>query len=89
TLCEAGEDCLLRTYDALPGGYTLRSGNTYACWVAYTATGLSKGSGSTCNGGFANDTFRLCNGTDKATSRAITVNAVGRVRVSTGTESCP
>ncbi|MEY3758747.1 MAG: hypothetical protein RIR39_238, partial [Pseudomonadota bacterium] len=24
TLCEAGEDCLLRTYDPLPDGYTLR-----------------------------------------------------------------
>jgi len=89
TLCEAGEDCLLRTYDALPDGYTLISGNTYTCWVAYKANGLSKGSGSACNGGLASDTFRLCNGTDNTTSRAITINAVGRVRVSIGTVSCP
>jgi type IV fimbrial biogenesis protein FimT len=89
TICEATEDCLLRIYDVLPDGYTLRSGSTYACWIAYTPTGLSKGSGSACKGGLANDTFRLCNGTDKTVSRAITVNSVGRVRVSTGTTSCP
>jgi type IV fimbrial biogenesis protein FimT len=90
-LCEVTEDCLLRTYDVLPDSYTLRSGSSYACWVVYTVNGLSKGSGPSpaCNGGFASDTFRLCNGTDKTTSRAITINAVGRIRVSTGTVSCP
>lgn len=90
-LCETGEDCLLRTYDALPSGYTLRSGGNYVCWVAYTANGLSRGSGPgpACNGGFPNDSFRLCNGMDNATMRRITINPVGRVRVSTGTDTCP
>jgi type IV fimbrial biogenesis protein FimT len=82
TLCETGEDCLLRTYDALPGGYTLRTGSShYKDYAAYLPSGLGVTGG---------DTFRLCNGTDTATSRAITVSTIGRARVSTGTaESCP
>ena len=77
-LCETGEDCLLRSYDALPSGYTLRTGSRN--YVTYLANGLSNGIG---------DTFRLCNGTDNVTSRAIIINAIGRTRVSTGTASCP
>ncbi|MDP3330641.1 MAG: GspH/FimT family pseudopilin [Methylococcaceae bacterium] len=84
------EDCLLRTYASLPSDYTLRSSVNYACWVAYAPTGLSKGSGTACSGGgLENDTFRLCKGSDNATSRAIIINKVGRVKVSTGTTSCP
>ena len=73
-------DILLRTYDALPSGYTLRTGATYQDYAGYAPSGLGTGLG---------DTFTLCNGTDTATSRAIIVNAIGRARVSTGTDSCP
>lgn len=79
-LCETGEDCLLRTYDALPSGYTLRTGGNYQDYAGYSPSGLSTGLG---------DTFTLCNGTDNTTSRDIIVNAIGRARVSTGTGSCP
>lgn len=76
-----GTDTLLRSYDALPNGYTLRTGNSrYKDYAAYLPSGL---------GVSGNDTFRLCNGTDKATSRAIIINFIGRARVSTGTASCP
>lgn len=82
TLCEAGEDCLLRTYDALSSGYTLRTGaSTYENYAAYSPSGLSSVA--------VNDTFRLCKGSDIATSRAIAVNTLGRSRVSIGTVSCP
>jgi len=84
-LCESGEDCLLRTYPPLPTGYTLRSGGNYATWVAYLPSGRSRGSS-----GLANDTFRLCDpDADTAKSRAISINASGRPRTTTGTASCP
>ncbi|MDF1688501.1 MAG: GspH/FimT family pseudopilin [Cycloclasticus sp.] len=88
-LCETGEDCLLRTYDSLPDGYTLRTGANYDDWVAYLPSGLSRSSSGT-----ANDTFRVCaNYTDNAEAmakgRAITVNTSGRPRTSIGTASCP
>ena len=83
TLCETGEDCLLRTYDALPTGYTLRTstGTTYQNYAAYLPSGLSNVAVS--------DTFRLCNGAGNTTPRSITINSMGRARVSTGTTSCP
>ncbi|MGZ5014211.1 MAG: GspH/FimT family pseudopilin, partial [Methylobacter sp.] len=81
TLCETGEDCLLRTYDALPSGYTLRTGSShYKDYGAYLSSGLSVAGG---------DAFRLCNATDTTTSRTITISTIGRTRVSTGTTSCP
>lgn len=82
-LCETGEDCLLRTYPALPSSYTLRTstGTTYQDYAAFLPSGLSSR--------VIGDTFRLCNGSDTATSRAITINAIGRVRVLTSAASCP
>ena len=72
-------DTLLRTYSALPSGYTLRT-------VSHTFTGyFPSGLGSRA----ADVVFNLCNGTDTATSRTITINVVGRAQVSTGTVSCP
>jgi type IV fimbrial biogenesis protein FimT len=80
-LCEPSEDCLLRTYDALPSGYTLRTGSShYKDYAAYLSSGL---------GVSGNDAFRLCNGTDITASRSITMSFIGRARVSTGTPSCP
>lgn len=83
TPCATGQDCLLRTYPALPSGYTLTTGgSTYQNYAAYLPSGLSNVP--------AGDTFRLCNGTDITTSRSIVINAMGRARVSTGTASpCP
>lgn len=84
-LCETGEDCLLRTYGALPNGYTLRTGANYDDWVAYLPSGLSRSSSGT-----ANDTFRVCaNNADISKSRAVAVSVSGRPRTSTGTASCP
>ena len=85
TLCEPTEDCQLRVYGALPNNYTLRTGATYATWVAYLPNGLSRGSG-----GLANDTFRLCADDANITnSRNIAVSITGRPRASEGTTSCP
>ncbi len=91
SLCETGEDCLLRTYEPLPEGYTLRSGGNYACWVAYLPDGLSRGSGSTCAGGnLPTNTFRLCDSYASTTrARSIVTNNVGRVKIDMGTASCP
>jgi type IV fimbrial biogenesis protein FimT len=84
------EDCLLRTYDALPSSYTLRTGNNLTCWLAYTSTGLGKGSGSDCTGGLSNDTFTLCFGSGVTVPRrTITINATGRPRVDAAPGACP
>ncbi|GAB4256784.1 MAG: type IVa pilus pseudopilin TppE [Methylomicrobium sp.] len=89
-LCEADEDCLLRVFDALPLGYTLRTGANYSCWLAFVTNGEVKGSGTSCNGGLGNDTFRLCDDSQTQTnSRSIAIMVTGRARVSTGTASCP
>lgn len=78
-------DELLKTYETLPEGYTLRTGGTYASWVAYVATGNSRGSS-----GFANDRFMLCDGSrDTRQSRPTIINKVGRVRTEKGTATCP
>jgi type IV fimbrial biogenesis protein FimT len=76
-------DELLKTYDALPEGYTLRTGGNYASWVAYAATGVSRGAT-----GFANDTFSLCDSSrDTNKSRAIIIK-MGRARTETGAAKC-
>lgn len=77
------EDCLLKIYPALKTGYTLRTGGTtYQNYFAFASTGVSIVA--------AGDTFRLCDvSADNTNSRSITVNAIGRARVSTGTTGCP
>ena len=90
SLCEAGEDCLLKTYGALPQGYTLRTSTNFSCWIAYLPDGTSKGSGSACTGGLGSDTFRLCDNAQTITrSKSITILATGRSRVSSSADSCP
>jgi type IV fimbrial biogenesis protein FimT len=81
---EATEE-LLQAHQALPNGYTLRTGSNYGNWVAYLASGNIR-SGS----GFINDTFRLCDSSrDIKRSRAIIVK-MGRVRTETGkVKECP
>ncbi|MDX8126290.1 GspH/FimT family pseudopilin [Methylomonas sp. OY6] len=83
TLCEATEDCLLKTYSALPGNLTLRTGNSsYKDYAAYLPNGLSKAG--------VGDTFTLCS--DSGTSmpqRTIVINPIGRPRTSAATGTCP
>ena len=90
TLCSTSaigaptEDCLLRIYPSLANGYTLTTGNSsYKKAAAYKSTGISYV--------VVGDTFRLCNGTDMSTSRAIVIDGVGRPHISLpGTAaSCP
>ena len=81
TLCEAGEDCLLRTYDALPSGYTLRTGGSaYKDYAAYLSSGLSKTS--------FGDTFTLCRSSGTA-QRTITISSTGRAKVAVANGTCP
>lgn len=77
--CEAGEECLIRAFDPLPQGFTLRVGSTFARWVSYDSMGKSQGSG-----GLGNDTFKLCQGEDLQNARSIVLNRVGRASVRTG-----
>ncbi|MEQ1544214.1 GspH/FimT family protein [Methyloglobulus sp.] len=77
-------DELLKTYEALPEGYTLRTGGNYASWVAFLAMGNSRGAT-----GLANDRFSLCDSSrKKAQSRVIIISKVGRVRTETGKAEC-
>ncbi len=75
----AANDTLLRTFNALPGGYTLTG---FANSVSFSASGISNGSGN----------FRLCdnrdgNDTPEAnTSRVVVINALGRVSIGTDTD---
>lgn len=82
-LCEADEDCLLRTFEALSGGNTLRTGiSAYQDYAAYLPSGLSKEA--------VTDTFTLCSDSGAAQpQRTITVNATGRPKVAEATGTCP
>ena len=83
TLCEATEDCLLRTYSALPASYTLRGNNNFTNFIRYEGDGTSNNMGS----------FVICDNTDgnntpeANTSRFIIVNRVGRVRMGSDTNN--
>jgi type IV fimbrial biogenesis protein FimT len=79
-------DTLLKTYPALTNSYTLRTGGNYADWISFLPSGLIDGSGVGNN-----DSFRVCaTAGDTVNSRRITVNTVGRARVTTGdVASCP
>lgn len=81
--CLDGQDCLLRTYDAVSAGYTLvTNGGGYATSAVFLPSGLS----STNSG----STFTLCDSSgDDSLSRQIIINAIGRARVSVGTGTCP
>jgi type IV fimbrial biogenesis protein FimT len=87
TLCEAADGCtLLRTYDALPSGFTLRTvdnpATTYQTYAAFLPSGLSK---STDIG-----TFTLCSGSgNPMPQRTIVMNATGRPRVNVASGNCP
>lgn len=77
------EDCLIKTFPALPTGYTIRTGgSTYKDYAAYMPSGLSKI--------IIGDTFRVCDSTVNNTkSKSITISAAGRARASSGTTACP
>lgn len=74
TLCEATEDCLLKTYGALPAPYTLRGSDpNFVNYIRYQPDGTSNTFGS----------FAVCaESQPKAyTSRLIIVRYLGRVRI--------
>ena len=74
TLCEAGEDCMLRVYPALSGAFTLRGNNNFVNFIGYTPIGISNTIGS----------FVICDNSDGDNqpnanmSKLITVNFLGR-----------
>jgi type IV fimbrial biogenesis protein FimT len=76
TLCETGEDCLLRTYNGLASPYTLR-GNNFVNFVRYQPDGTSNTNGS----------FAVCDNSDgnnlpeRYTSKLIIISQVGRIRM--------
>ena len=77
-------DELLITYDALPEGYTLRTGGNFASWVAYSASGGTYGAS-----GFANDTFSLCDSSRKKKQSRSIIIKMGRARSQIGAKACP
>ncbi len=83
---DASNDTLLKTYQALDSNYTLRVGGNIKNWLAYKPNGLYKTST-----GRTSDSFRLCTmDADTNYSRKITLNSVGRTKVSKNdVSSCP
>ena len=74
---DAGEE-LLRVYEGLSGGNTLRVGANFQDYLSYLPDGLSRSSG----GGFGADTFSLCDYQgDPTDGRYIAINITGRVQV--------
>lgn len=77
-LCERGEDCLLRRFQGLSTGYTLRGNGNYDNQVRFTAEGAVTQAGS----------FALCENLDgsgnvKFRSKVIIISLAGRVRLGT------
>jgi len=76
TLCETGEDCILKEHEQLQTGFTLRGNNNFTTYISYGANGTSNmGSFAICDNNDGNDTA------EANTSRLIIVNAVGRIRM--------
>ncbi|MCK4493005.1 MAG: GspH/FimT family pseudopilin [Methylococcales bacterium] len=70
-------DLLLKEYPALESSYTLRTGGNIKNWLVYKPTGLYQTST-----GRLNDSFSLCTvNKDTKNSRKITLNSIGRTRV--------
>jgi type IV fimbrial biogenesis protein FimT len=85
TLCEAGEDCLLRTYETLPNGFTLATGaGSCQDYVSYSSQGYRDPTNN------ANCTFTLCKDSGAAVPRrTITINTIGRPTVDAANGTCP
>ncbi len=92
TLCESGEDCLLREFPALPANFTLRGGNNLADFIRFTPNGLSNYLPDGLSN-IGNDYFMLCDNSDgdgvaeANSARAIAVNSVGRPRLAQDTNN--
>lgn len=87
-----GTDVLLKTYEPLTTGYTIRTGSNYTCWLSYTAQGVSLGSGTACTGGagLGSDIFRICDtSANTAIALAIAISPTGRTSTTKGTTACP
>jgi len=91
---QVGDGELVRLFDSLSEGYSLRP-NVTAVWLAYYPNGsVRRGGGSS---GLPLMTFRLCAsdaaaGNLKERSREIVINATGRMRLQFGREGvtkCP
>jgi type IV fimbrial biogenesis protein FimT len=73
TLCETGEDCVLRTYSELASPYTLRGNNNFVNFIRYQPDGASNTFGS----------FAICSKAtpEKYTSKLIIIKPLGRIRI--------
>lgn len=79
-----GADNRLRVSGGLDDNFTLRVGGSFTNWVAYVASGTTRGSGGTA------DTYVVCRpNATAAESRRIVINIIGRVSVRAGTVACP
>jgi type IV fimbrial biogenesis protein FimT len=92
TLCEKGEDCILKVFPGLPVGYSLRGNNNLVDFIRYTPSGISNYIADE-QAGTGNDYYVLCDNTDgddnadSKNSRLIVVNTVGRPRLGMDTNT--
>jgi type IV fimbrial biogenesis protein FimT len=83
TYCEDTDtDCVVRIFDTLPEGMTLRPGDKVEQWISYRGTGEA-----VSDGGSPNDTFRLCILEQTANARSIAISSTGRPRVKKGLDA--
>ncbi len=78
---------ILRVYTKLANGYNLTNNGLYNNAVTYLSTGLTSVAGTTSS----EVVFNLCKGIDMTTSRAISIESVGRTHISKAgnAASCP
>lgn len=92
TLCETGEDCILKVFPGLPTGYTLRGNNNLVDFIRYTPSGISNYIPDEKTN-IGNDYFVVCDNNDgddnaeSENSRLIVVNTVGRPRLGMDTDT--
>lgn len=85
TLCEDGEDCLIRSFEGPDSNLTIRAESNYGSWFSYLPSGISRGSGNGPNG-----SFRVCRSDENIkTSRWIRINNTGRVKTQVEAPTCP
>lgn len=74
--CEAGEDCLLRTYSGFTDSYTLRGNTNFTNFIRYRPMGDSSNIGS----------FVICDNGNITGSKLMIVNTMGRVKMASDTD---
>ena len=73
-------DLVLRSFEPVPQGVTMRSGDNFANFISYKPNGISEGATD-----LATDTFGICDSRGVASARALSLNNTGRIIKRAGT----